>query len=292
MNTSSISAPDNILVQFKLIHNFISELHNNYGTTNRGLALYHRLLSKTTISHTDVVIKHCNVFKNFCDNNCDALFERDLDKIKEKMITYSENVKFNVYDIINKSDQKDLIWDHLLTIYAVIDPLSKAKQILKERKASNNQAKETNFLSDIVEKIEGTIDPNSNPMEAIGSVLQSGVFNDLVTQMGSSLKDGSLDLSSLMGSVQEMMGGKDGAPPNLNGMLNMLDKNNGTSGTNGGDIPALSNAINMLNTNEDGAPPNLAGMMNMLGNLSNGNSKPELPPPLPVPPKTDNKKEN
>ena len=81
-----------------------------------------------------------------------------------------------------------IIWKHLLTISALVDPTGKAKQLLKEASKKNNNGLEANFLTNIIEKVEENVDPDANPMEAVTSIMQSGVFQELVTGMGEGLQ--------------------------------------------------------------------------------------------------------
>ena len=83
-----------------------------------------------------------------------------------------------------------------------VDPSGEARQILKQVKSQGN---EVDFLSDMIGKIEKNVDSNANPMEAISSMMSSGIFNDLIGGMGSGIEDGSLDLGKLMGTVQKMV---------------------------------------------------------------------------------------
>jgi hypothetical protein len=62
-------------------------------------------------------------------------------------------------------------------------------------------------------------------MEMVSGLMQSGVFNDLISGMQGGLSDGSLDMGKLMGSVQGMMAkmSPDGQmPPEIAGMMNMM----------------------------------------------------------------------
>ena len=48
---------------------------------------------------------------------------------------------------------------------------------------------------------------NTNPMEAVATIMNSGVFNDLMMGMNTKLQDGSIDLSKLMGTVETLCAG-------------------------------------------------------------------------------------
>jgi hypothetical protein len=135
-----------------------------------------------------------------------------------------------VSSVLKHSDKETsvIIWKHLLTIWGLIDPLSQAKNTLKEMSVESDN-KESNFLNSIIEKVESSVDPEkmngSNPMETINNLMQSGVFNELITGMQSGLSDGSLDMNKLMGSVQGMMTklSPDGqVPPEISNMMSMM----------------------------------------------------------------------
>ena len=66
-------------------------------------------------------------------------------------------------------------------------------------------------------------------MEAVSSIMQSGIFTELVGGMGSGLEDGTLDLGKLMGSVQKM--------------VTTLNEEHG-----GGENGEGDEAVNMINT--------------------------------------------
>ena len=95
-------------------------------------------------------------------------------------------------------------------------------------------------------------------MEAVASIMKSGVFAELVGGMGNGLQDGSLDLGKLMGTVQTMVtslsgdaagSGKEGENPMELISTMMGSINAGAKSGEGDDAPA----------------PDLGGMMNMVG---------------------------
>lgn len=194
------------LIAFKAICNFINELDEQFGNQLQPLKLYALLLGKTTIAHDKPIQKHIEAFRSFCVANRDAIIDKSAEKIVIEEIVYSDRCTIDMKKVFELADKptSTVIWNHLLTIFAVVDPTGKARQILKESSA-NGSGKEANFLTDIIGKVEQHVDPNANPMDAISSIMQSGVFNDLVGGMGSGLQDGSLDLGKLMGTVQSMV---------------------------------------------------------------------------------------
>jgi hypothetical protein len=251
---------DTSLVCFKAISNFTSELVELYSKQQRSLKLYGRLINKTTIVHDKSIKKHIDAFRNFCIINREAIMSKSVDKLTMSKISYSQRVFIDMIEIfkLSDTDTSNVIWAHLLCISALLDPAGKAREVLKENLASGKAGNgETNFLTDIIDKVEAHVDPDANPMEAISSIMKSGIFTDLIGGMNNGLSDGSLDLGKLMGAVQGMvgkLGEKTGGDPQAEGAMNMLTTMMG--GLGGGSA--------------DGAP-DLAGMMSgMMGALGGG----------------------
>jgi len=266
---------DSNLLVFKAISNFTTCLSEVFGNEHRSLKLYAHLINKTALINEKPILKHIEAFRIFCIANRDALIEKDVKQIdpNTKKIEYSNRVYIDIPHIFSKADRdtSQIIWKHLLTISALVDPTGKAKQILQKR-SGGEAISEDDFLSNIIQKVEDNVDPNANPMEAVSSIMQSGIFTELVGGMGSGLEDGTLDLGKLMGSVQKM--------------VTTLNDEHGQSG--GGDN---DEAVNMINTmmgtiqagaanntqNGDNTPPDLSGMLNMMGPMLNNLQNPNLP---------------
>ena len=85
---------------------------------------------------------------------------------------------------------------------------------------------EDDFLSNIMNKVESSVDPNTdNPTAALGQIMSGGLMTDLMGSMTSGMQDGSLDLGKLMGSLQKMVGklsDTDDAPPEIKAMTGNL----------------------------------------------------------------------
>jgi len=232
----------NLLI-FKTISTFVNELSGIFSSQNHPLKLYQRLINKTTVNHEKTIEKHILAFRKFCISNRDLILSKNISKLSsvESKIEYSDKV-FIDFESIFKSADKDttmVIFDHLLTISALVDPTSKAKEILK----NDEKSKEADFLSTMIEKVEENVDINSsNPMDVVNSIMSSGVFNDLLSNMNNSLQDGSLDLGKLVGTVEKLCS-------------NMAPKGMDGSGAGGG-----ANNINLMQ---------MLGSLN-LGNLNKG----------------------
>jgi hypothetical protein len=227
---------DSSLIIFKAIANFTNCLDEVFGEEQRSLKLYAHLINKTTIAHEKPILKHIEAFRTFCKDNRDSIEEKNHETFSNDKIIYSDRVFINVKDILTVADKdsKNIIWKHILTISALVDPAGKARQVLKETSQKNNSGTESDFLENIISKVEENVDPNANPMEAVTSIMQSGVFQELVGGMGNGLQDGSLDLGKLMGTVQNMVtnlndkvgeSGGEGMPEETMAMMNTMMSN-------------------------------------------------------------------
>jgi len=241
---------DTLLISFKAICSFIKDLNEEFGKRQKSLALYSRLIEKTGIMHETPIKKHLEAFKSFCMYNREAIAKQDRHSILEPKIMYSERVYIDMNHIFSMAEKDkettEIIWKHILTISAILDPSNNAKKILQEHidksKSKGSECKEEEFISSLIDKVEKSIDPSQvsdNPMQAISQMMSSGVITDLIGNMQSGLSSGDLDLNKLMGTVQGMMskvgGGNDTGMPDLGGMMNMFG---GMMG--GGNIPNVS----------------------------------------------------
>jgi len=242
------------IITFKAICTFVNDLSEIFSNENHSLKLYDRLIKKTTLSHDKAISKHISAFKTFCKANREAILNKDLSKIKNNLIQYSSRVYIDMASIFRIADKDtiDIIWNHFLTISAFVDPASKAKEILKK---NSTNSKESDFLSNIINQVEDKIDPNStNPLQAVSSILNSGILNDLVSNMNTGVKNGDLNIPNLIGTVEKMCSSF--MPPNpdgskqggldIMGLLNTLGTA-GASGAGGGgiDIASLMSQLNI-----------------------------------------------
>ena len=246
------------LITFKAISTFVTELSEIFSEKNHSLKLYSRLIIKTTLSHETAIKKHIESFRIFCFDNRDAVENKNAELFTNPIVEYSSKVFIDFSNIFKEADfeTKNIIWKHLLTISALVDPAGKAREILKNSKES----KEANFLSDILEKVETNVTPNSNPLEAVSSIMSSGIFTELISNMNNGIQDGSLDLGKLMGTVQQMC-----TSLNVDG--------SGGGGGGGEDETLNATPMNMLNSmmssmgksGEGGGAPDLSGLTSLLG---------------------------
>jgi hypothetical protein len=200
---------------FKAITQFVSELNQEFGSKYKNIALYNRLLERTGIVHVGPVNKHIDCFRVFFERNQKAIEEQNPAAFTETKISYSDRVFIDLVQVLKHSSKENskIIWQHLLTIWGLIDPTSQARKLLHDithESDSKDSSNEEDFLSNIINKVEQSVNKDkidsNNPMAAIGTLMQSGVMTDLVSGMQKGLSDGSLNVGKLMSSVQTMIG--------------------------------------------------------------------------------------
>jgi hypothetical protein len=211
-NESKVATLDNReVIIFKALNEFIQDLFSFYGEKYHPLALYARLLEKTTFNHSESIRKHINVFHTFCTQHSDNILNKsyqDTDKIE-----YSVKIYIPIGEIYNESDvdTKSTISNHILTIYGLVHPDQSLKKkivnVLEENTSLEKGSNEMKFLSDTITKVEGQLTTGENdPMKAFSSVLNSGIITDLMGSMNNGLSNGQLDISKLMGVVTSILG--------------------------------------------------------------------------------------
>ena len=254
------------LIAFKAISKFVRDLADEFGSRYHGLTLYNHLIQKTTIAHEGPVTKHVEAFHKFCVSNRDGIVNKDILAHPSDVdtVSYSDKVNFNVREILSVADDenKDIIHRHLLAISAIVDPGSNAKQVLRNMmlasttpvipiapsaSASNGiglpiptDSNEGKFLNDLISTVEKSVSPDAtaNPMQAVQSVLQSGVFTDMLGKMQNGLSNGEIDLGRLMGTMTGLLGNMGGGTDMMASMMGMM--------MGGGGMPNLASMMNNL----------------------------------------------
>ena len=284
---------DTNLITFKAIINFVNDLNSLFGEFQHSLKLYHHLITKTTFAHDKPILKHIEAFTAYCTANQEAIMNKDKNRLNQDNIQYSERVYINLHKLFfpttvrckaMDAETEEAIWKHLIYLSARTNPNESALRLLKSVISSKRESKqedrgegksggininipgegkEKDFLTNIMNKVENCIDPNaSNPLQAISTIISSGLINELVSDMGQGIESGSLNLNSLMGTVQTMVSGmggasagEGGAPPNPLGgidmtsiasMMQQMMSNGGTGGTSGGEMPDMAGLLGTL----------------------------------------------
>lgn len=199
---------DSSVLIFKAIVSFIRDLNEIYGTSQKSLCLYAALIEKTGLVHEEPIKKHIKSFHNFITSNETAILQKNMTLFVDPVIRYSEKVYIDISEIMSlaKENFSDIqeIWKHLLTLSALLNPASQARQILQQ---DNNNTQDDSFLTDLIDKIGKHVDPtSSNPMESMTSLMSSGVFNEIMSSMNDGVQEGKLDMRSMVGGLQKMIG--------------------------------------------------------------------------------------
>lgn len=246
-------------VAFEAISNFTSCLAEIFGEKQKSLALYDRLLKRTTIDHSDAVDRHFTAFKSFCIVNKKHIIDQDTN-FEISSIVYSPRVYIDLKPIFSwaDADTASTIWSHLVSILALVDTsmASKCKETLARLSENVNVENATpesdDFLSNLMSKVEKHVNPDASPQEAMASIFSSGMIGEIMSSFTSGMQNGQMDITKLMGSVQKMMGniattdgGGDttgdapGGMPDMMGMVsNMMGMMGGLGGAGGGINPA------------------------------------------------------
>lgn len=201
------------LITFQHISEFVCDLQDCFGGSKheriRPLNLYHRLISKLSFRDDELILRHLNIFKEFCVQNREQIRNRDK-QLQETKITFSDRIYIDMGYIFKQTDEEseDAIWKYLLTISACLDPENKTKDLLRQLKQDESQ--EGNFLANMIETIGSQLpanmgtDGNVNPLEMMGSLMNSDMISSLMGPlMGGG--DGKLDMGKLMGTVTTLM---------------------------------------------------------------------------------------
>jgi hypothetical protein len=217
MSTASKTKSDPTPVQkrFNTLKRFVHEMASFF-EEDLSLKLYNHLLKKTTLKNRGPVARHVKLFEEFCVANRKQIVESNT-ALTLSRIEYSSRVYIDFSKIFediskeeNAADTQAILFEHLLVLSMVFDPEGKASDVLKAKKADSTPEElrelfnDNPFLSDMMKKVESQVKPGANPMEAMTSMMSSGLLQELVTGMQENIENGDLDMEQLMSSVQKM----------------------------------------------------------------------------------------
>ena len=186
---------------FERIVEFVNDLNTVFGKTHKNIGLYNRLLEKTTVSNEKPVLKHVSIFKDFLSENIEALKARSSDKLNGKIV-YSERVNLDISVLLSEGDSNtcSAIWQHLLTINAILFPTSEALTLLQ------SEPEDTDFIKEIIDTVSNSIDPSSSsdPMTLAMELMSSGKLTGIVSSMTSKFTSGEIDPDKMLEKVNKM----------------------------------------------------------------------------------------
>lgn len=252
------------LIAFRAICNFVNDLAEEYGKRHKPLLLYRRLANHTQISHDKAIKKHISIFTEFCSENREALATQDSSKLASKRLSYSDRVFIDIEFIFRVADAETtpVIWQHLLTISALLDPSGNAKNILKKQAEDKNGGDEK-FINDLISKVQNQIKPDATPMESIKNILHSGVATEAMGNIKERLQSGQMDFGKIMGSIKNVISNFEStADPNSESTksLHMVSEFLGSMSGDGSNPPDMGALLQMamsmmanMGGDEDGA---------------------------------------
>lgn len=232
---------------FKCISSFVQNLNEEYGTQHKPLRFFAKLVDRVKITNEVAIAKLTEIFRTFCISNREAFKTQEVAKLSSIKITYSETIFIDMSVIFLMADQENqsIIWRHLLTISALVDPENNARELL-QKMSEVQPSKEDELIKNVISKVEQAVKPDSNPADAISAIMQSGIISEVMNGMSNN----TLDIGKLLGSVQGMIStmgaenpeakqitdsvsgaiGNGSSPPDLSGLFSMMTSLLGNSG--------------------------------------------------------------
>ena len=144
--------------------------------------------------------------------NIDSILEKDLTKLDDSNIQYSEKVYINLKSIVDIStdDDKKVILEHMMVLVALLCPEEeRVLDIIKKATTPSTSSTGPNIFETIFRQVNDTISNSDeeNPMALLGNLLQSDFMNNIVNSVGANLENNNnLDISNMMESITGMIG--------------------------------------------------------------------------------------
>ena len=223
---------------FKAICNFVNDLADFFAVNIHSLALYDRLLSKTTFEHKEAVEKHISLFKDFVLRNNDTIINQTAPF--SNMVRYSEKVFLDMNVVMQlkmDSDTKRAIWNHLSVLLVMVDPETKSQIVATGKLAGDKlnideDCDEDQFLNKIINRVSEHVPQDGDAKTGLNDVLNSGLIPELVNDITAKMSSGNFDLAKMIASVEKLAGGSMGSmmDPQAKSMLSMLGNLKGLGG--------------------------------------------------------------
>ena len=214
---------------FQIITDFVGNLHEFFGekksnySGSRALVMYNRLISKMTFNDQDMILRHIDVFRQFCKGNRERILARN-SEFNTPMISFTEKIYINMNHIFKTADKdtSQVIWEYLLSIAAHVDPESGSKDILKQLQTVQPQ-EQSPFAG-----LAG-LDPSmlSGMMSMMSTMLPAG-GGDSVNSLLETVQNSNIDfdaigktLTGVVETVKNELGKSD--DPTIQQMLGLMD---------------------------------------------------------------------
>ena len=197
------------------ITNFVDCLQENFGKYFYEIKLYNLLLENTGIIHTEQRKKHVQIFTLYLNEQKLSILEQNEATLGDAKIRFSDKIFLNIPAILKEASQedKDTIWEHLLVLLALSIPDSSADKVLGLKKPQRpSPIREDNMFGTIfnslTEQLQNTDLNDTNPMEMVGNIMNSGIINDIFNAIPKINNDQneSIDFNSVIQNFQDVMG--------------------------------------------------------------------------------------
>jgi len=258
---------------FIKVLNFVHDLNDVFGKKYNNIKLYNKFLKETPMENAKAVKKQNSIFKNFVQNNFEAILKKDITLLEDHQILFSDKVFINIKEIVEEADQdtSHQIFQHLQLIAYLFTndqnmkaALSNSYKVSPPISTKTDQA-ESEFIHNYMSKIEQSFGEKdfSDPMTATLGLLKSGVFTDMIKTLQTDVSSGKLDVNKLLGNVQGMMS-----------QISSETKENGDAPPL--DINSLMNGgmISQMLGGSSGA--GLTDVMSMVGNILSETQPPQI----------------
>lgn len=185
------------IVIFKAISNFVKQLTSQFGDDEAPLRLYNKLLNMTEIGDEKAIDEQINLFGKYWRENEEAIYATSVEDLNSDTIKYSDRMYIDLKNLMRSSEQDTLnvIWKHVLTISALVNPEGKARDTLK-----NMKTKESKFIENIIGSVTdnlGKMDLPNSQGDQLKNVLQSDFMSNIVQ----SIQGGDLDMSKIFATL-------------------------------------------------------------------------------------------
>ena len=201
------------LKAFQAALDFVTDLHDAYGTKSRAtpLELYNRLMTKITFKDKEAINKCLSGFDEFLRIHESSIVDDNMVLIpKTAIIRYgtSERVYIEIGKIIMQSrgETLNIIRQHLLGISAILEP-SKRKVAELEEMIKNPRNAEEQFIGNIMEKTKlvgaGLGDTAQTPQQAVAGLLAS--LPDMMSGLKNGVESKRMDPEKLMSGLMGVM---------------------------------------------------------------------------------------
>ncbi len=198
---------------FDAIYNFLGDLAEAFPASCADH--YYSVIKEIKVSDKIEQEKHVKLFSAFCVANREPILEKNMDMFSMHKICYADNEDpFDMQEIFDHKDFADNSADilrHLLTISAIVDGESNAKQILLQMEKTNlfQDSSLANLFGEITRDLQQKAGSSDlDPASAIENIVKADSFKKLVSSIVSKTQNGEIDLTNLlsgMSSVGKLM---------------------------------------------------------------------------------------